>query len=60
MHHLELASSIFDHLNEIIYVSDPDNNLLYINKAGEQLTGRPAGRRSFVQKVLPGVSFFFR
>ncbi len=43
MHHLKLVSSIFDHLNEIIYVSDPDNNLLYINKAGEQLTGRPAG-----------------
>jgi len=40
---LELVSSIFDCLNEVIYVSDPDNNLLYLNKAGEQLTGRPAG-----------------
>lgn len=39
MYQLELAGNILDCLNEIVFLSDQDNNLLYINRAVEQLTG---------------------
>jgi len=39
MYQLELAGTILDCLNEIIYVSDREKNLLYVNKAIKQFYG---------------------
>jgi len=42
MYQLELAGTILDCLNEIIYISDYENNLLYVNKAVKQVYGLDA------------------
>ena len=39
MQRWDLASNILDCINEIIYVSDLEHNLLYVNSAVEQVTG---------------------
>lgn len=40
MYQPELTGVILDNLSEIVYVSDHDNNLLYVNRTAELVTGR--------------------